>query len=54
MGLQMTTHSGRASRAGDRIQEQQTKLEMEQTFNNITEWMDSMRLKTELRKKQNI
>ena len=39
-------HSLRKSfQAGNRIQERQTKLEMEQTFNNIKEWMDSMCLK---------
>ena len=31
--------------ASDRIQEQQAKLKMEHTFNNIKEWMDSMHLK---------
>ena len=31
--------------AGDRIQEQQAKLKLENTFSNIKEWMDSMPLK---------
>ena len=39
-------HSLRKSfQASDRIQERQTKLKMEQIFNNIREWMDSMCLK---------
>ena len=51
MDLVMIINSGKVFLAGSKRQEQQTKKNMEFTFNNMKEWMDSMHLKLNYDKK---